>query len=284
VATLQSYLTATQRLLHDANFKYWSQQALTDAINTAQKRTVGDSGCNRKLQTVYLSPGLELYGYGSVSGGNVLIGGSGYTAVPSVTFDPPTTTGGVTAVGTCVLLNGAVSQIQVTNGGSGYTSAPNITIAPPISGVTATAAASIIDPNTLDTVNITVLWGSERVILNRLPYTHLQATIRSWIGYTQRPAYCASYGQNSWYLAPIPDQFYQSEWDTIINPTDLVNLTDVSVIQYPYSECVPYYAAHVAKYQEQSYAEAEQFLKIYTQKMQYSRRSVMMRMIPSAYN
>lgn len=283
MATLQSYLTATQRLLHDANFKYWSQPTLIDAINTAQRRTVGDSGCYRNLQTIYLSPGLELYGYGSVSGGIVTLGGSGYTAVPSVTFGPAPA-GGVTAIGTCVLLNGAVSQIQVTNGGSGYTSAPSITIAPPVAGVTATATSSIIDPNTLDTVNITVLWGSERVILARMPFTQLQATIRSWTGYTQRPVYCSSYGQNQWYIAPIPDQYYLSEWDTIINPPDLVNVTDTSVIQYPYSECVPYYAAHTAKYQEQSYSEAAEFLKIYTAKMMYARRSVMMRMMPSAYS
>jgi len=55
------------------------------------------------------------------------------------------------------------------------------------------------------------------------------------------------------------------------------------VIQYPYTECVAYYAAHTAKYQEQSYQEAEVFLKDYTRKMFYSRRSVMMRALPSAY-
>lgn len=283
MATLQSFLTATQRLLHDANFKYWSVQALTDAINTAQKRTVGDSACNRSLQTVYLSGGLELYGYGMTSGAIVTLGGSGYTVAPAVTFSAAPT-GGTTATGTSVLLNGAVSQIQVTNGGSGYVTAPTVTIAPPSAGVTATATATIVNTNTLDTLNITVLWGSERVILNRMSFTQLQATVRSWMGYTQRPCYCASYGQNQWYIGPIPDQFYVSEWDTILNPTDLVNLTDTSIIEYPYDECVPYYAAHVAKFQEQSYADAATFLQLYTQKMMYSRRSVMMRQLPSVYN
>ena len=281
-STLQSYLTATQRLLHDANFKYWTQQTLIDAINTAQRRVVGDSSCNRMLQTVYLSGGLELYGYGSVSGALVTTAGSGYTVAPAVTFSAAPT-GGTTATGTAVLLNGTVGQIQVTNGGSGYLTAPTCTIAPPSAGVTALATPSIINPNTLDTLNITVYWGSERIILNRMSFTQFQATVRSWVGYNQRPCYCASYGQNGWYIGPIPDQYYLSEWDTVMNPTDLVNLTDVSIIQYPYSECVPYYAAHTAKYQEQSYAEADKFLEVYTRKMAYSRRSVMMRMLPSAY-
>jgi hypothetical protein len=282
VATLQSYLTATQRLLHDANAKYWTIPTLIDAINGACKRVVGDSACNRSLQTAYLSGGLELYGYGMVSGATVTLGGSGYVTAPAVTFSAPPA-GGTTATGTCTLLSGAVSQIQVTSGGSGYTSAPTCTIAPPPAGVTATATATILNQNTLDTLNITVQWGDERYILSRVPFTQFQAGVRSWAANNQRPAICASYGQNQWYIGPIPDQTYTTEWDTLLIPAELVNLTDTSVIQYPYSECVAFYAAHTAKYQEQSYAEADQFLKIYTQKMMYSRRSVMMRQLPSAY-
>jgi hypothetical protein len=282
VATLQEYLNATQRLLHDANAKYWTVPTLIDAINAAQKRVVGDSACNRSLQTVYLSGGLEVYGYGMASGAIVTLAGSGYTVAPAVTLSAPPA-GGTQATAVAVLLNGGVSQIQVTDGGSGYESAPTVTIAAPVSGVTATATASIVLPNTLDTLNITVSWGSQRIILNRISFTQFQASVRSWTGYTQRPGFCTSYGQNQWYIGPIPDQYYLSEWDTILNPDDLVNLTDVSVVQYPYSECVPYYAAHMAKFQEQSYNEAEKFLEIYTMKMKYSRRSVMMRMLPSAY-
>ena len=284
MATLQDYLNQTQRLLHDANAKYWTVQTLKDAINGAQKRVVGDSACNRILQTVFLSGGLELYGYGMVSGGLVTSGGTLYLTAPAVTINPPPT-GGSQAYAIAVLLNGSVSQIQVTNGGSGYVTTPNMLIAAPGGGgATATATASIIRADTLDTLNITVMWGSQRVILNRMAFTQFQATVRSWTGFTQRPCYCANYGQNQWYIGPIPDQFYVSEWDTIMIPHDLVNPTDVSVIQYPFSECVAYYAAHTAKYQEQSYSEAEKFLQIYTAKMLYSRRSVMLRMLPSAYN
>jgi hypothetical protein len=56
VATLQTYLTATQRLLHDANFKYWTQQTLIDAINqpTAQRSAQKYKGS--VLASVYKLP------------------------------------------------------------------------------------------------------------------------------------------------------------------------------------------------------------------------------------
>lgn len=282
MSTLQDYLTRTQRLLHDANFKYWTQKTLIDAINDARFRVVGDSGCNRLLQTIYLSGGLEVYTYGGVTGANITAGGTGYTSAPAVSF---TGGGGSGAAATAVIAKGAVSQIQVTNAGTGYTSAPAISFSGG-GGTGAVALPSILNPLTMDVMNITVLWGSERYIMNRMSFTQFQATIRSWQNYTQWPCYCASYGQNTWYLGPIPDQFYISEWDSIIQPSPLVNLTDsdVRTIEYPYDQCVSYYAAHVAKFQEQSYAEADKFLQIYTQKMMYSRRAVMMRMIPNVYS
>jgi hypothetical protein len=46
---------------------------------------------------------------------------------------------------------------------------------------------------------------------------------------------------------------------------------------------VPYYAAHLAKINEQAIEEADVFLNLYTRKMQYAIRSAMMRMLPSAY-
>lgn len=280
-STLQTYLTATQRLLHDANFKYWTQQTLIDAVNAACLRTVGDSGCYRNLQIAYLSQGLEQYFYGGVTGVNTLTGGSGYSAATICTFSAPGS--GATATGTVSLLNGAVSTVLITNTGTGYTSAPTCTITDTGGGVGANVTPTILQPTTLDCLSTTVLWGSQRIVLDTASFTAFQTTYRAFTPFNQRPCARAKYSDQSWFIGPIPDQTYYSEWDTILTPPTLVNLTDVSVINYPYSECVAYYAAHVAKYQEQSYADADRFLQLYTQKMMYSRRSVMMRMIPSAY-
>lgn len=282
MATLSTYLTSTRRLLHDSTGRYWQDPDLIDAINQAQRRTVADSACSRSLQTVYLSQGLELYGYGSVSGATVVLGGSGYTAAPAITVSAPAA-GGTLAVATAQITAGAVSQITVTTGGSGYLTAPTFTIAPPSAGVTATCTASIVAANTLDVLNITVLWGTMRITLDRMAFTRFQASLRSWQGFSQRPCACASYGQSGWYIGPIPDQAYVSEWDTVIAPSDLMNATDVSSVNYPYSDVLPFYAAHIAKFKEQSHKEADMFLALYQRKMQHALRSVMMRTLKSAY-
>ena len=59
---------------------------------------------------------------------NVVSGGSGYTVVPTVTIDPPTTPGGVQAQASAFIFNGRVINVAVNNPGSGYTSAPTVTV------------------------------------------------------------------------------------------------------------------------------------------------------------
>ena len=279
MATLQSYLSQTRALLHDARGAFFSDPDLIGYINGACRRSVADSTCYRKLQTIYLSTGLELYGYGQVSGCSIVSGGTGYVN-PTVTFsDPPT--GGTTAVGTVLSTSGVISDILVSNGGSGYTSAATVTISG--GGTGASVISSVIDINTLDTVNITLIWGSRRLILNRVSFTEFQATVRGFLSFSQQPGIAAIYGQSQWYLGPVPNQSYVTEWDTVVTPPDLVNLTDVSVISYPYTDPIPYYAAHTAKIAEQSYKESDKFLELYQQKMRQAIRSSMMRKLPSAY-
>ena len=59
---------------------------------------------------------------------NVISGGSGYTVVPTITVDPPTTPGGVQAQASAFIFNGRVINVAVNNPGSGYTSAPTVTV------------------------------------------------------------------------------------------------------------------------------------------------------------
>ena len=61
MATLQSYITECRRLLHDANANFWSNQELTDYINSARERTVRDTGCLRSLQNITLNTNQEVY-------------------------------------------------------------------------------------------------------------------------------------------------------------------------------------------------------------------------------
>lgn len=283
MATLQSYLLETRRLLHDSAGKYWTDAALTSAINQASRRVVADSACLRRIQTIYLNPGTEVYVPGAVTGALVVAGGSGYVSVPTVAFGPPDT-GSDVATGIAQIAGGSVSQVVVTHAGSGYLGQPAVAIGnPPAGGTQATALASALTGSFFDVMNVTVLWGQTRTILNRIPFTGLQATLRGWVGYQQQPTTWTSYGQAQWFIGPVPDQTYASEWDTLITPTDLALMTDVSPINYPYNDTVQFYAAHLAKFQEQSYADADKFLDLYQRKMQHAIRSSMMRMLPSAY-
>jgi hypothetical protein len=146
----------------------------------------------------------------------------------------------------------------------------------------AVLTASIINPLILDVMNVTVLWGTQRVTLDRMPFTKFQAYVRSW-QISGQPRVCSSYGQSAWYIGPVPDQDYVSEWDVILVPADLSNVTDISPVNYPYSDTIPFYAAHIAKLKEQSHNESDVFLALYQRKMQWSIKSAQMRIMPSVY-
>ena len=57
-----------------------------------------------------------------VQGVDLSFGGTGYVTAPTVSFSGT----GTGAVGTCTILNGAVTSVTMTNKGSGYTSAPAV--------------------------------------------------------------------------------------------------------------------------------------------------------------
>jgi hypothetical protein len=137
--------------------------------------------------------------------------------------------------------------------------------------------------STLDILNLTILWGSMRVPLNWMPFTEFNARMRTWQSYQGRPAVFTIYGQNTVYVSPTPDQAYSAEWDTVVTPAALVNNTDIETINFPYSEPVPYYAAYLAKYKEQSYQEAAMFNDEYKKSVFQAIRSSFTRRLPSAY-
>jgi hypothetical protein len=137
--------------------------------------------------------------------------------------------------------------------------------------------------NTIDVLNVTVLWGNMRIPLNYMPFTEFNSRMRVWQSFTSRPVVFSIYGGNTIYVGPIPDQTYVAEWDTVVNPAALVNLTDPETIQFPYTEPVTYYAAYMAKYKEQSYQEAQMFHDEYKAKVFAALRSAMTRRLPSAY-
>jgi hypothetical protein len=137
---------------------------------------------------------------------------------------------------------------------------------------------------TMDILNINLYWGNTRIPLRYLPWTQFNAELRFWQNYYGRPIAFTVYGQQSFYLAPVPDQVYAMELDTIILPTALVNTSDVDAIISPWTDPVAYYACHTAKFKEQSYGEAEIFLNQYKAKAMSVINTSFTRRMPDPYS
>jgi hypothetical protein len=158
MATLSSYITEVQRLLHDANSVFWSTSELTDYINDARERVARDTGCLRTLQI---------------------------TATPISSTGVPATvwTAGATVTAGQFLFNNIFIYEVVTGGvlsttpppypASGYTFPPST----PFTDGTATLQysgpaevipyATIATGTTLDILNVNVYWGNSRIRLLR---------------------------------------------------------------------------------------------------------------------
>ena len=277
MATLSSYITEVQRLLHDANSVFWSTSELTDYINDARERVARDTGCLRTLQ-ITATP---------ISN----------TGVPATVW----TAGATVTAGQFVFNNIFIYEVTVSGvlsttappyPASGYTFPPST----PFTDGTATLQysgpaeiipyATIATGTTLDILNVNVYWGNSRIPLRYLPWSNFNAQLRYWQNYVGRPVCFSVYGQNTIYIGPVPDQAYVVEIDSTILPTALsLNASTVNdQIQDPYTTPVAFYAAYKAKYKEQSYGEAEIYKQEYAKQIQAVLNSVYTRRIPDPYS
>lgn len=280
MATLSSYITDVQRLLHDANSVFWSTTELTDYINQARERVVRDTGCLRTIQSTYTP-----------------LSASGSVAIPWAD-------GTVVSAGDYVF-SGIFTYLVVTSGTLGATVPPypygNQAYPPSttfsVSGSTATfqydSPCEIINfaalpegLQTLDVLTLNLYWGNSRIPLRYLPWTNFNAQLRYWQNYVGRPVCFSVYGQQQIYIGPVPDQSYAIDLDTVMLPTALsLNTPDATdPINDPYTVPVPYYAAYKAKFKEQSYGESEIFKQQYDKQIQAVLNSVFTRRIPDPYS
>lgn len=299
MTTLNDYITYTRRLLHDANANFWSNQELTDDINNARSRMIRDTGINRVLQNTIAVYNQEFYTFdnslGAVSGVLVQNPGQGFTSAPTVTLSPSPTGNTATAYATIGGVGeygsnntGQIASVVVTNPGSGYVTAPTVTFTGG-GGTGGSGQAFLVGmPRgllTMDIININLYWGNTRIPLRYLPWTQFNAELRFWQNYVGRPTAYSMYGPNSFNIAPVPDQNYAMEIDTVVRPVDLVNLTDIETdIPQPWQNPIPYYAAYIAKFKEQSYGEAELFKNQYQAQMQNVLNQTYTRRMPDPYS
>lgn len=88
------------------------------------------------------------------------------------------------------------------------------------------------------------------------------------------PDVWAQYSQGingSIYLYPIPDTIYTLNLDTVCLPIPLVDDTTVEAIPYPWTDCVPFFAAFYAYLSAQRRADADKMYQTYGQFAQRAR-------------
>ncbi len=218
------------------------------------------------------------FGIGPVT---ITAGGTGYTSAPAVTLTSPGT--GVGAAIIAAIGGGSpIASITITDGGQRYTEA-TITITG--SGTGATAVAALIPADTLDIMNITPIWGNQRIPMRYMPFTEFNARMRTFFINPQRPCVWSRYGTSGGtaFVQPVPDQLYATEFDTAIIPQALDDDDEVDIIMYPYTSPVAYYACWKAKMKQQAFSEGEVFLADYKRKVLEAQASVQMRRIPNPY-
>lgn len=281
---LTEYINQTRRLLHDANAQYWSDAELTDDINQARNRIALDSGSVRTLYNFFLSQGQEFYPYqGALANLTLLAGGASYTSTPTVTI---TGGGGSGASAVATLTSDSVSAVTITANGTGYTSAPTISFTGG-GGSSTTVTASVM--SAFDILNITVNWGNSWITLPYTYFTEFQAKARYYRSITGQPALWSkgppsgTGGGDYFYIFQIPSASYQCDIDAVILPNGLVDDTTPEQVSYPYTDCVQYYSAYLAKYKQQEFTEAANFLQIYDELMRRGNASKYQRRIPVAY-
>ena len=282
---LFEYQKQTQRFLREAKQDFINPEDLTSYINRARREIAMRAQCVRVLTPIS----------GSIVTIAVNTGGTGYTA-PSVVISAPDFPSGIPpyptgaqATASANVIGGVITSINVVFGGSGYFQ-PEITITDPI-GTGATATPTVQFPNLLNpgqevypfsSINlsqnpgcasvyyvrsIAIIFSNFRYPISIYAFSVYQAKIRNWpFGYQYVPTYASQFGQGtsgSFFVYPLPSQSYQYELDCLCLPSDLTDDNSVEAIPQPWTEAVPYMAAHLGMIELQNYNAAQFFLGLY---------------------
>ena len=291
MATLNDYLMQVQRFMRDSRQDLLDPGDLIDYVNRARREVAMRAQCIRRLTPIS----------GAVIGASIVDGGSGYTSAPTVTISTPDFPsgsgpfpGGDQATASAIVQSGTIAAINIDYGGAGYWQ-PTAEITDSAgSGASVTLSMSFInqlnesqEAYAFSDVDLSMFPGVESVYMIRsvsilysafryslacYDFSTYQARIRQWAQqWRYVPGVCAQYGQGaggSFYMYPIPSQAYQMEWDCLCLPQALTTNLSVEAIPDPWSEAVPYFAAHLAFLELQNYNAGEYYLKLFDKMLQ----------------
>lgn len=283
---LFAYQKQTQRLLREARQDMVNIEDVTEYINRARREIAMRSQCIRRLTPIS----------GSLISATVVDAGSGYSSSPTITIDTPDFPSGAgaypngdQATALAIVQGGTLAAVDIQYGGHGYFQ-PGYSI----TDATGTGASLTFSLSGINLLNqgqevyqfsdadlsefpgvesiymiksVSLLYSNFRYSLACYPFTTYQALIRTWSQQWQYvPAVCAQYGQGvggSFYMYPIPSQAYQMEWDCFCLPQDLTDDLSVEAIPMPWTEAVPYFAAHLGYLELQNAQFANYYLDLF---------------------
>jgi len=116
--------------------------------------------------------------------------------------------------------------------------------------------------------SVAISWGQGmKPTVFRFDWSSFQAYLRAYsIGLMGYPSYASQYGQGvngSIALWPVPSGVYIMDWDCFCIPINLLSDGDPEAIPYPWTDCVPSYAAHLAFENSRQVDNADRQLKKY---------------------
>lgn len=288
MATLNDYLKQCQRFLRESRQDLLDPNDLINYINRARREVAGRTQCVRRLTPIS----------GQVISANIVAPGSGYSNQTVVTITPPDFPSGMlpapsgaqaTAIPT--ISGGAVAAVTIGYGGQGYFQ-PQATVTDPTgsgSGASVTLNLSpinVLQPNqeqyAFSAINVSmfpgvesvysiksvsVIYANYRYSLPMYSFSVYQAMIRQYpFQYTYVPTFCSQYGRGtdgSFFAYPWPSQEYQWEFDCFCLPQDLTTNLSVDVIPQPWSDVVPYFAAHLGYLELQNLNAGNFYLNLF---------------------
>jgi len=122
-------------------------------------------------------------------------------------------------------------------------------------------------PRTVDVHGIVVIVGNMRKRIGERNYGEASSLYQPTTTYIGIPEVFARMSPTQVYLAPRPNQAFASEWDTGVVSPDLVSPTDADPLPYPWTDPVPFLAAHFARLELQQYDEAQQYKQLYVERL-----------------
>lgn len=137
--------------------------------------------------------------------------------------------------------------------------------------------------DTIDVLTVNLFFGNTRVPLYYMAWTNFNAQLRFYQNNSGRPIAFSMYGPKKIFVGPKPDQAYLMEFDTVVLKPPLTDASPTETLPTPFTEAVPFYAAYLAKYQEQSYGEAEIFKQEYQKHIMQSLNTTFTRRLPTPY-